>query len=88
MYCTHTGRVAAWSQEPTRFREKVPSIFFPPAHLCEKLLCSGGHLVQMVNYWEKESDGSMIQITLKKYSIITEGQGAYLLCPTMKSSSL
>ena len=42
----------------------------------------------MVNYWEKESDGSMIQITLKKYSIITEGQGAYLLCPTMKSSSL
>ena len=42
----------------------------------------------MVNYWEKENDGSMIQITLKKYYIITEGQGAYLLCLTMKSSSL
>lgn len=75
-------------RNPHASERKQPSIFFPPAHLCEKLVYSGGHLVQMVNYWEKESDGLMIQITFKRYSMITEGQGVCLLCSTMKSSSL
>ena len=88
MHCPHTGRTATWNQEPTRFREKAATCLLSSCHLCEKLFYSGGHLVQTVNYWEKESDGLMIQITFKKYSINTEGHSVYLLCSTMKSNSL
>lgn len=65
VHCPHTGRTATWNQEPTRFREKAATCLLSSCHLCEKLFYSGGHLVQTVHYWEKESDGLMIQITFK-----------------------
>lgn len=56
-------------KNPQASEREQSSIFFPAGCLFfkKKLFYLGGHLVHMVNYWEKERDGLMIQITFKVF---------------------